>query len=138
MRHLAIAESILKEHEGFRSKAYQCTEGKTTVGYGRNLDDKGVSVEEALYLLANDILECEADLASMPYWEALNDTQKAALIDMRFCLGPSGYRQFKKMEAALIAKDYKEAAAQVLDSRFATQVKGRARDIADMLVMDGE
>lgn len=134
--HLCIAEAILKDHEGFRSKPYQCTAGKLTVGYGRNLDDRGVSRDEALLMLANDIREAEADLASFSYWESLGDNQKAALVDMRFCLGFNRFRQFKLMNAALEAGDYQEAANQVLDSLFARQVKGRARDIAEMLVMD--
>ena len=29
----------IKRHEGFRSKPYKDTVGKTTIGYGRNLDD---------------------------------------------------------------------------------------------------
>ena len=74
----------------------------------------------------------------MPYWDALNDNQKAALIDMRYCLGAAGFRGFRLMHAALEAGNYQEAAAQVLDSRFAQQVKGRAVDIADMLVLESE
>ena len=46
---------MLKRHEGLRLKPYQDTIGKLTIGYGRNLDDRGISKEEAEYLLRNDI-----------------------------------------------------------------------------------
>ena len=47
MSVIHIAKSSLRAHEGLRLKAYQCTADKTTIGYGRNLDDKGISNEEA-------------------------------------------------------------------------------------------
>ncbi|WP_206613416.1 glycoside hydrolase family protein [Parahaliea mediterranea] len=135
MRHLTLAEALLKQHEGKRLHPYHCTADKLTIGYGRNLEDKGISDAEALYLLANDIAECEQDMATFSYWPALNDSQKAALIDMRYCLGAGGFRGFRNMHSALERGDYPAAAREVLDSKFARQVKGRAQDIADMLVL---
>ena len=73
------------------------------------------------------------DLSTFPYWNNLNDRRQAALIDLRFCLGPNRYRQFVKMEAALNAGDYEEAADQILDSRFAQQTGHRASDLALMI-----
>jgi len=135
-RHVYLATSLLKAHEGLRLKPYRCTAGKLTIGYGRNLDDVGIETEEAEHMLSNDIAHCEADLMEFGYWHGLNENQKAALIDMRYCLGPGGYRQFSKMGAALHAGDFDEAARQVLDSRFATQVGQRAVDIADLLTLN--
>jgi lysozyme len=37
------------------------------------------------------------------------------------------------MHAALDAGDYHEAASQMLDSRWAEQVKGRAKELAEMM-----
>ena len=45
----------LKRHEGFRAKPYQCSANKTTIGYGRNLQDVGITEGEAVSLLNNDI-----------------------------------------------------------------------------------
>ena len=44
-----------RKHEGLRLYPYNCSEGKLTLGIGRNLDDRGITEEEALYLLNNDI-----------------------------------------------------------------------------------
>lgn len=128
-----IAKASLRGHEGLRHHPYLCTAGKRTIAYGRNLDDRGITTEEAEFLLDNDVAECLQDCATFPYWNDLTDRRQAALIDMRFCLGPGGFRAFKKMHAALSARDYPEAAAQILDSRFAEQTGQRADNLAGMM-----
>ena len=125
-----LAKASLIKHEGFRSKVYQCTAGKNTVGVGRNLDDKGITEREAEYLLDNDIVECIQDLATFSYWNKLNEHQQAALIDLRFNLGAAGYRSFKMMGKALEIGDYTEAAYQIMHSKYHDQVGKRAEDVA--------
>ena len=49
----------LVRHEGLRLKPYRCTAGKLTIGIGRNLDDRGISLKEAYAMLERDILNCE-------------------------------------------------------------------------------
>ena len=46
---------MLKRHEGLKVFPYHCSQNKLTIGIGRNLDDKGISKDEAYYLLYNDI-----------------------------------------------------------------------------------
>lgn len=133
MSVIDIARKSLKEHEGFRAKVYQCPAGKNTIGYGRNLDDRGITLEEAEMLLDNDIIECVKDLSTFPWWNNLTDVRQAALIDMRFNLGPSRFRSFKQMLRALDMGDYTEAAHQVLNSNYAKQVGRRAEHIAAAL-----
>jgi len=43
---------------------------------------------------------------------------------------------FKNMLFALAKKDYDEAAAQMLDSKWAQQVKGRSSELAKMMKED--
>ena len=128
-----IAKATLRDHEGLKLKAYQCTAGKTTIGYGRNLDDRGIDADEAELLLDRDVGEAIRDLAKFSFWNVLSERRRAALIDMRFCLGPHRFRQFKKMLSALEASDYTEAAEQMLDSRFAQQTGRRAENLAKMV-----
>ena len=45
----------LKRHEGKRLFPYHCTANKLTIAYGRNLDDVGVTEEEAELMLVNDV-----------------------------------------------------------------------------------
>lgn len=131
-----IARELIKLHEGLRLQVYTCSAGYLTVGYGRNLESKGLSPEEAEYLLSNDIAECIADLEHFAFWGQLNEVRQAVLIDMRFNLGASGFRAFKNMIAALEAADYSEAASEMLNSEWAAQVKGRSLRLA-RLMRDG-
>jgi lysozyme len=51
---------VLKRDEGLRLKPYQDTVGKWTIGYGRNLDDRGISKYEAEAMLRNDVASTPA------------------------------------------------------------------------------
>lgn len=128
-----IAKASLKKHEGFRQFAYQCTAGRTTIGYGRNCQDKGINLREAEYLLDSDIAECIQDLSTRNYWHKLSDTQQAGLINLRFNLGEAGFRSFKMMGKALEIGDYTDAAYQILHSKYHDQVGKRAEDVAAMV-----
>jgi lysozyme len=114
----------LKAHEGERLHPYRCTAGKITIGIGRNLDDKGITKEESLYLLHNDISECVDDLLTIfPNFHDFSANRKRALTDMRFNLGPQGFRSFKGMIAAIERGDWEDAARHALNSKWATQVQ---------------
>lgn len=124
---------LLKKHEGYRRHPYLCTAGKWTVGYGRNLAAVGVSEEEATYLLERDVLWAITHLRTEPYWLDLNDVRQAVLINMVFNLGWAGFNKFRRMIARIKDKDYTGAAAEMLASSWATQVKGRATELAEMM-----
>ena len=128
-----VAE-LLKKHEGLRLKPYRCTAGKLTIGYGRNLDDNGISQNEAEQMLYNDIQVCYAECIKFPFWNSLNEARQAVLIDMCFNLGIYRLKQFKKMLSALEVGSYSSAAAEMLNSKWAEQVKGRAADLAKIMI----
>lgn len=134
-----MAESLtdtLIRHEGMRLEPYQDTVGKLTIGVGRNLDDNGISREEALLLLSNDIDQARVELLSCYPWVAnLNQTRQEALINMVFNLGMPRFSKFRKMLAAMEEGDFDQAAQEMLDSRWAEQVKGRAIELARRMAM---
>jgi len=127
-------ENLLILHEGIRLKPYKDTKGFITIGVGRNLEGKGISKEEALYLLGNDIRECENDLRIVfPLFDTFSESRKNALISMRF-MGPGSFRTFKKMIAAIHRKDWKAASEEVLRSTYAEKdAPRRAIEIAEMI-----
>ena len=126
-------QALLKLHEGFRPKPYTCTAGKLTVGYGRNLDDRGLTEKEAAYLLEGDISEAVAHLRLEPYWLDLNEARQAVLIDMVVNLGWTKFTRFARMILAVRAKDYATAAAEMLNSKWAGQVGERSTRLAEMM-----
>lgn len=128
-------KDLITRHEGYRRFVYKCPAGFNTVGIGRNIDQggKGVSREEAFFLLDMDINECVDDLARFDWWHDLDEVRQAALIDMRFNLGPYRFRMFKKMITAIASGDFDEAARQMLDSRAAEQTGSRYTTLSAMM-----
>ena len=133
---------MLKRHEGEvktngRHVAYKCPEGYWTIGVGRNIDPEngiGLSDEEVNFLLENDILRVIKELSSeYPWFNDLDDVRKDAMIDIAFNLGATRLRGFRRALAAMEAANYKEAATEFLDSRWAKQVGGRALEVTDMI-----
>ena len=118
--------AMLKRHEGLRLKPYVDTVGRLTIGYGRNLDAKGISDAEAGILLGNDAAAAITDLEHF-------GARQAALVDLAFNVGKVGFRKFTRMIAAIEAGDFDRAAAELLDSSYARQVGRRADELAELL-----
>lgn len=127
------AAQMLMRDEGFRAHPYFCTEGALTVGYGRNLDSRGISQEEAEMMLVHDMLDCLSDLETFQWWGDLNDARKSAVLNMRFQLGARGFRGFRKTIHFLSQKLYTQAAQEALNSRWAKQTPERAHRIARII-----
>lgn len=131
--YIGYAAQLIKKHEGLRLKPYRCTAGKLTIGYGRNLEDVGISQSEAEQMLYNDIQNCYAACIKLPCWNKLNEARQAVLLDMCFNVGFAGLQKFKKMLAALEVGAYSRAAFEMLDSKWARQVKSRADELAQIM-----
>jgi lysozyme len=118
----------IKEYEGFSSLAYECTAGYTTIGYGRNIEQKGITKEEAEHLLINDIKQYYKELRGIiNKFDELPEKAQLVLVDMTYNLGLSKLLNFENMLDAIDAHDWEKAAIELLDSRYASQVKRRAR-----------
>jgi len=128
-----LIESV-KRHEGWRSKAYQDTEGVWTVGYGRNLQELEISLELGTSWLRDDLRASEDYAESFPEFEFLDrDARQDVFIEMIFNMGPSRVAGFKNMLAAIREQDWEEAAKEMLDSKWARQVGVRAKRLAERM-----
>jgi lysozyme len=123
----------LMRHEGIRLKPYQDTVGKWTIGVGRNISDKGITHDEAQFLLENDVDECIRDCQSFPWFRDLDAVRQRVIVDMAFNLGIAGLRRFRQTLASVERGAYDDAAAGMLRSLWARQVKGRAVRLAEMM-----
>ena len=127
-------EKMLMLHEGVKLKPYFCTANRLTIGVGRNIDDKGITPSEAVYLMRNDIAEVQEGLArALPWFTALDEVRRSVLIDMAFNLGVKGLLSFKKTLTHIEAKRYTDASAEMLLSKWAQQVGSRARRLSTMM-----
>lgn len=117
-------------------KPYKDTEGKLTIGSGRNLDDVGISESEALMLLANDIRRCQVEANQFAWFKYLSPVRQDVILSMLFNLGITRFKGFKKLISALIRSDYKSAADEMLNSKWRVQVKDRAVELANMMELN--
>ena len=124
----------LKRHEGLKLKPYKCTADKLTIGVGRNLEDVGISEEEAEMLLQNDIQRATVQIqAEFPWTEQLDEVRFAALINFTFNVGIGTVGKFVNAMALLRDGSYDMAADEFLNSRWAKQVGQRAVEVTDQI-----
>jgi lysozyme len=129
----ALMADLIRD-EGLKLNPYLCTAGKMTIGVGRNLDDRGITRDEALYMLGNDITITMKDLdAVIPEWRYLDEPKARALANMCFQLGRVRFCQFTKMIAAIRKHDFAEAGREARDSLWYKQVPNRAERVIKML-----
>ena len=134
---------------------YQDTLGINTIGIGRNLNDRGISKDEldwmdfqpstmftndgiteadAMYLAENDVQIVEEELLrAHPCVEELDAVRQLVLVDMAFNMGVPRLCKFKKMWNAVHEKKFDIASKEMLDSRWANQVKSRSVKLANAM-----
>lgn len=115
----------LERDEGFRAKPYQCSEGVWTFGHGFTF----LTRDESREVLRMKVTKLERELRSSI--KNLSPARQDVLINMAFNLGVGGLYNFKMMWNAIYSGDYDRAADEMLDSKWARQVKGRATRLAD-------
>ena len=108
-------EKQLIRDEGIRLKPYRDTKGKLTIGAGRNLDDVGVSKEEAFFMLDNDInAVCDELTHKLPFFSELDEARQGVLINMAFNMGVPKLLSFENTLAFIAAGKYEDAAKEML------------------------
>ena len=131
---MTALEDQLIDHEGLELKPYQCTADKLTIGVGRNIEDRGITEDEARYLLKNDIKIVEDELLEKkPVVAGLDAVRQRVLVDMGFNLGIPTLLKFQNMWAAIEEEDFERAAEEAMDSRWAKQVGRRAERLCQAM-----
>lgn len=132
----ALKSDLIRD-EGVVLYAYEDHLGYQTIGCGRLIDRRrggGITMDEAMHLLGNDIERVEAELdRRISWWRGLSASRQRALANMAFQLGVNGLLGFRKMLAALRAGDYEKAASEALDSAWAAQTPQRAERVVKLL-----
>lgn len=127
-------ESQLIYDEGIRSYIYPDSLGFLTIGVGRCVDKRitstGLSKDECLYLLKNDIESHIKELTiAFPWFSSLNSPRQSALINLCHQLGISKLKQFSKAINFMAQGDYENASKEFLDSKWAAQTPDRAKRV---------
>lgn len=133
MTHEDLVDMLIR-HEGLKLFPYKDTVDKWTIGVGRNISDNGITHDEAMMLLQNDIERATHDLLrTFPIADTLDNTRFCVLVNMCFNIGSPRLKGFQKMWAAIDREDYEDAAMEMLDSKWARQVGSRARELAELM-----
>ena len=135
-------KELLIKHEGMVCHVYDDSLGYKTIGVGRCLDKNGITEDEALYLLDNDIKRAKGDLDKhWGAWRTFPEPARIIVLSMTFQLGITGFMGFRRTRALMEMGLWLKASEEMLDSRWAkTQTPNRAlynsRQIA--LLQDGQ
>ena len=133
MREFETIKEMVARHEGLKLDLYKCTEGFWTVGYGHNIQSKGITKDIAEALLGQDLRDAEETVKEIfPFYKELTYNRQAVLVDMAFNMG-NGLKKFKKMIEALEDRDYETTAKEMEDSAWYTQVGDRSIELTQMM-----
>lgn len=122
--------NTLIEDEGIKLKPYKDTVGCWTIGCGRNLDDVGISYQEAMLLLQNDIVRATQEAEAFWWYEQLSQARRDVIVMMIFNLGLPRFRGFKMLIRALELRNPAGAASEMLNSKWAQQNVNRVKRLA--------
>jgi len=125
---------ILKRHEGYSDTVYLDTKGVPTGGYGHAfLAGSPIPREVADILFWHDTKSARDDFEKL-HLDHLNPARRDVVIMLLFNLGLTKLRRFTKFLAALREENYPLAADELLDSKWAADVKiHRATELANAM-----
>lgn len=122
----------IKVNEGLSLGNYIDSEGNNTIGYG-HLNTEGyarISKKDADALFEYDFNKHLAEVNTLPEARYLDPVRKAAVANMVYNMGKSTYMGFRKARENMMKGDYAGVKREILNSLYAQQTKGRARDVA--------
>ena len=124
----------IKHHEGFRSRVYKCTEGYDTIGYGFAIKDLELDEDLAEEILLRKLEKLIKRVRNKFDWiDSVPHEVQGVIVEMSYQMGLSGVSKFKKALHAMQMFQWKLAATELLDSRWAKQTPNRAKELSDII-----
>lgn len=122
-------------HHSLKLKPTRMPTGELMLGVGRRIEDAGLTKDEAIYLLVNDISRARRDcLLAFPFFAMLGPIRQRVYIDLSFMgIGVFKGWQFTKMHEYVGRNDFERASVELLATEWAEQAGKRARRLAEML-----
>lgn len=141
--------------EGFRERVYNDSKNIPSIGYGFNLkephirralESKGYSSNSLISgnqsiskQDADDLLKLELNRALVDAkklvknWESLEPSAKIVILDMSYNLGYNRLSKFVKFRTALENYDYSRAKAEMIDSKWYSDVGRRSKYLVKLM-----
>ena len=133
-KELQVIVDDIKKHEGFRDTVYSCSEGYDTIGYGFAIKDLVIDKDVADLILMKKLHTLLQRICiAFPWFEHIDDSAKAVVVNMCYQLGIKGFSKFKKTIYYLETEQYEEASVEMLDSLWYKQTPVRAKELSEQL-----
>lgn len=137
----------LPRSEGRTGKPYKDNVGKWTVGVGHNisanglpapmvveiLEVGGISDGSIVTLLNLDVDKAIKDASAIGVYQNLDIPRQSVLADMVFNMGLASVLNFVNTLGYLARSDWDNASRQMLESKWANEVGGRAIELAGII-----
>jgi len=135
----ALLDKRVESDEGLGLAMYKDSLGNWTIGWGHNLNYP-ISVKAAQVILKDDIRIARSDVSENFMWAITYIPLRVfnVLVELCFWMGIEGLLSFHEMIAALKKKDYKRAAAELLDSSLGRKYPNRTNKLADIIAAGGK
>ena len=130
---MGLIEQV-KRHEGLRLKPYKCSAGKLTIGYGRNIEDNGITESEADMMLATDLSNSIREVQANIDLTHCNKARRAVLANMCFNMGINRLLKFVKTIRFIERGAFKLASEEMMDSVWAEKLTGRASELSRQML----
>ncbi len=113
----------IKGHEGFDKYPRKDTDGNWVLGYGHDMNSHPCPEKVAEIWLTEDLEWAEKLVREhVTVFGELSPARQTVLLDMAYNMGDRGpgrgFRSFKKFFSAVNVKDFVNAEAQILDSKY--------------------
>jgi lysozyme len=128
----ALHLRLIKD-EGVKQKPYLDTQGKVTIGVGRNLSDVGITMSTVMQMLDEDLAVAIAECQKYPWFTTLDEPRQQILVCMMFNIGATRFQDFQAMITCLKSGNFQGASDEMLNSIWAKQVPTRAQIYADVI-----
>ena len=131
-----LRQQLIK-HEGCKQYAYTDSLGYLTIGVGHLIDQRkgGKLSMDSIYSILDEDIEAKcAELDQhLEWWRNLDPVRQQVLANMAFNMGIGGLLGFHNFLSHLQHGEWKGASIEMLDSKWASQVGNRARELAQMV-----
>jgi lysozyme len=146
--------NLIRKHEGHKNHVYLDSVGKKTIGIGFNLTRPDApTIIKSIGADYNKVINGQQDLTDdqiktlfqinvktayndakkfLPQFDGLPRNVKLAVLDMSFNLGYTRLSKFNITKQHITDGNYKKAGEEILNSKWASQVKSRANNLAKL------
>ena len=128
-----LIESI-KKHEGYVASVYKDSLGIDTIGYGFAIKDLQLDEDICDMILERKLKDLNDSIKiKFDWYKYMPQEIKDIVTEMCYQLGVTGFSKFKKTIAYLQNEEWKNASIEMLDSRWAKQTPGRAKELSSRM-----